>query len=422
MVYDNSAKKVAVKVIGTVESNMRYDAIYYSDPITVGFVQWYGARAWGVLNRMRVENPGAWSGVSPLLNSQIIANNIVWEQRYLSQEEGNSLSGVLLANKAIQNLQCSEDLNAYVRTAEAYGFNKDTNTDAMIYFFVMWHQGPLYAEMVVNECKNEGQFPPTLDQIHAQCMLNSVFNQYQNRYNTSLAMIRAHDNSGIELPGDGGTVDPPDPEPEPGTGEDFVYLTIIGGSLRGINADGSVMDFYPDGRGQFIPRAQSKPVDPEPPVDPPDPPDPPEGEWSHPLPGSAITSPWGPRSFDGFHYGDDFSMSPAGNVTAPTRMIIDVADGTSNASAGYYVSARTTDQKYTFKFYHMVAGSLAVSPGQIVERGTKLGVMGNTGNSFGAHTHFEVYEGALNNPWPPPYGPMTINPTPLLRSHGVTVV
>ena len=421
MAYDANAKKVAVKVIGTVESNMRYDAINYNDPITVGFVQWYGPRARNILNRMRLENPSSWTGVASGLESQIIADNIDWTQRYLTEFEGNTIIPVLNANKPLQNLQCSQDLDAYVIIAEAYGFNKDANTDAMIYFFTMWHQGPLYAEQVVNECKNENQFPPTLNQIHTQCMLNGVFNQYPGRYNTAKAMIEAGDNSGIELPGDGEPpVDPPDPEP----GDGFMsvkYLTAVGNSVRITYSDGQTVDAYPTGMGDFLPQRQVKGVadpDPDPPVDPPDPG---TGEWSHPLPGSTPSSPWGPREFDGFHYGDDFSMSPAGNVTAPTEIIIDVADGTSNASAGYYVSARTSDGAYTFKFYHMVAGSLAVSPGQTVPKGTKLGVMGNTGNSFGAHLHFEVYEGALNNPWPPPYGPMTINPTPLLRSHGVTV-
>ena len=34
--------------------------------------------------------------------------------------------------------------------------------------------------------------------------------------------------------------------------------------------------------------------------------------------------------------------------------------------------------------------SLSVSVGQQVTKGQKLGVMGNTGNSFGAHLHFDV--------------------------------
>lgn len=196
------------------------------------------------------------------------------------------------------------------------------------------------------------------------------------------------------------------------------HLTVVGNNVRIHYDDGELIDAYPTGTGTFLP-ARGSTGGGEPPVDPPDPE---PGEWTHPLPGSIITSPWGPRQGD-FHYGCDFAYvgGRLGDVLAPTAMIVDVADGTSNASAGYYVSARSVDGQYTFKFYHMSAGSLTVSPGQTVAVGTKIGVEGNTGNSFGAHLHFEVFPGSLNNPWPPPFGPMTIDPVPLLQSHGVIV-
>ena len=57
---------------------------------------------------------------------------------------------------------------------------------------------------------------------------------------------------------------------------------------------------------------------------------------------------------------------------------------------GNYVCVKDTSGKKLY-FCHM--DSRAVTVGQSVKPGDKLGVMGNTGYSFGAHTHFEVRTG-----------------------------
>ena len=44
---------------------------------------------------------------------------------------------------------------------------------------------------------------------------------------------------------------------------------------------------------------------------------------------------------------------------------------------------------YETLYAHMQKG-LYVSNGQYVKKGQELGYMGNSGNSYGAHTHFEV--------------------------------
>ena len=56
---------------------------------------------------------------------------------------------------------------------------------------------------------------------------------------------------------------------------------------------------------------------------------------------------------------------------------------------GYYVRVDGNDNR-KYYYCHLVAGSLLVRAGQRVQAGTALGTMGNTGYSFGAHTHFEV--------------------------------
>lgn len=56
---------------------------------------------------------------------------------------------------------------------------------------------------------------------------------------------------------------------------------------------------------------------------------------------------------------------------------------------GYYVRIDGNDWR-KYYYCHLAAGSLRVRAGQRVQAGTALGTMGNTGYSFGAHTHFEV--------------------------------
>ena len=45
MAWNTESKRLAFKAIGTVESGLRYNAVNYNDPITVGVMQWYGTRA-----------------------------------------------------------------------------------------------------------------------------------------------------------------------------------------------------------------------------------------------------------------------------------------------------------------------------------------------------------------------------------------
>ena len=89
MAWDTEAKKLAFKAIGTVESSLRYNAVNYNDPITVGVMQWFGTRAADILNRMRLENPSSWTGVAASINNDLqnkpttSANRTWWESREL---------------------------------------------------------------------------------------------------------------------------------------------------------------------------------------------------------------------------------------------------------------------------------------------------------------------------------------------------
>ena len=425
MTYDATAQQLAVKVIGTVESNLDYSAVNYGDPITVGIAQWYGTRAAGILDRMRGENPGAWYGVQASIDSQLASipsSDTFWNTRYLTQAEGVSLLGVMGRNHGIQNAQLTTDLDVYRTVAVNAGLNADTDTAAMIFFFAMYHQGPVYAMQVLSAAGAH----PSLDTIFTACMSNTVLGQYGGRYRTARDLINAGDTTG--------TIPPP-PDPPTAANANARYIRATGDNLLARFGNGEELLFYPTGHGVYVPRAAKSdptPVQAPPPAD--------TGAWTLPLKpatgGVSISSGYGPRPTPagsaningGYHYGCDFVPATTGvacDVVAPCAMVVTVAyDGTgsdpSSGTAGRYVKGHSTDGAYTFNFFHMVPGSVAVAVGATLTKGQKIGVMGSSGNVTGPHLHFETYAGNIASPWPPPYGTPT-DPLPVLRAHGVTI-
>lgn len=100
--------------------------------------------------------------------------------------------------------------------------------------------------------------------------------------------------------------------------------------------------------------------------------------------------------------GDDSKdiLCPVAGTVKSSTIITNKSDST--WEWGNYVRVDDKDGNRLF-FCHM--DSRAVKVGQTVKPGDKLGVMGNTGYSFGAHTHFEVRK---------PDGKTTSNPAAYL--------
>lgn len=108
-----------------------------------------------------------------------------------------------------------------------------------------------------------------------------------------------------------------------------------------------------------------------------------------------VTSPYGQRVLNGvsqFHGGVDL-------VGIGSTAVCSVCDGTVLSSQiitdksnltwewGNYVAVQAKDG--TVHYYCHLA-SRAVKKGDKVIKGQRIGIMGNTGYSFGAHLHFEV--------------------------------
>ncbi|MEQ8540269.1 MAG: S8 family serine peptidase [Coleofasciculus sp. D1-CHI-01] len=137
------------------------------------------------------------------------------------------------------------------------------------------------------------------------------------------------------------------------------------------------------------------------PVEPPPNPEPQPTSWQHPLPGYPVTSEFGERNepwdADNWHNGIDlgtYGTTPP--VKAAKGGTVVIARGGWNDGYGNYIKIDHGNGLET-RYAHL--SSINVSPGQTVNAGTHIGNVGNTGNSYGNHLHFEIrVNGSAQNP------------------------
>jgi murein DD-endopeptidase MepM/ murein hydrolase activator NlpD len=79
----------------------------------------------------------------------------------------------------------------------------------------------------------------------------------------------------------------------------------------------------------------------------------------------------------------------AGTVTALCNNVKGTNKSSGTLGMGNYVYLQT-DNGLRLRFQHMKYGSVVVKKGQVVKKGAKLGIIGNTGYSSGRHLHFDV--------------------------------
>lgn len=108
------------------------------------------------------------------------------------------------------------------------------------------------------------------------------------------------------------------------------------------------------------------------------------------------------------HQGIDFTPGAGAPIQAIADGTVRVASEAGGAYGVHVIIDHMVDGQLISSHYaHMEYGSMQVTPGQRVTVGTVLGRTGNTGRSYGAHTHFEL----LAN------GTTAIDPMPWLREH-----
>ncbi len=123
------------------------------------------------------------------------------------------------------------------------------------------------------------------------------------------------------------------------------------------------------------------------------------GNWAWPtMPAHAITTYYEWR-WGSFHAAIDIITFPSlGSpiYAANSGNVIEVSGGGYNGGRGAYA---IIDHNNGYKTEYLHLNTVLVTKGQSIEKGQKIGTMGNTGRSTGPHLHFAViYNGRPINP------------------------
>jgi murein DD-endopeptidase MepM/ murein hydrolase activator NlpD len=112
------------------------------------------------------------------------------------------------------------------------------------------------------------------------------------------------------------------------------------------------------------------------------------GEFINPCPSGYVSSEFGLR-WGTLHKGIDLAASEGTPyyAAASGTVISATYDSGYNGGAGNWIVISHGNGKVT-KYMH--SSAVYVSVGQQVSQGQNIGAVGNTGNSYGAHLHFQV--------------------------------
>lgn len=221
-----------IYVIGYWESRNTYDAVNPTDVVSLGYFQWYGARALGLARTIASADPSgsesALSSASTPLYQQITSgSNTVWN----SYRPGNSSSDMsalkaflsLSASRTAQEALCQSDGQNYSAQAQSMGI---VVPSAQIYFADLYNQSPKQAVNIVNAAG--GGAVCSLSVIHAYAMKNSVMSKYAERRNWVYAELQSWsgDTGGGYQPPPTDPVNPPGDEWEGEEGVEVKYYMV----------------------------------------------------------------------------------------------------------------------------------------------------------------------------------------------------
>jgi murein DD-endopeptidase MepM/ murein hydrolase activator NlpD len=134
--------------------------------------------------------------------------------------------------------------------------------------------------------------------------------------------------------------------------------------------------------------------------------------------GSGVFPVAGSHSYgDGFgvdrgdhkHGGQDLPAAEGTPLVAPRASTV-FATGYQASGSGEYVVLYDSGANRSYVYFHLQRGSTAVSNGQSVRAGQRIGAVGSTGHSTGPHLHFELWVGRWFD------GGHAVDPLPTLRS------
>ncbi|MGY1914370.1 M23 family metallopeptidase [Blastococcus sp. SYSU DS0973] len=126
-----------------------------------------------------------------------------------------------------------------------------------------------------------------------------------------------------------------------------------------------------------------------------------------PVAGARLTSGYGSR-WGTFHYGIDL----AAPMRTPEYAAVDGVVLRAGSASGFGLAVYILHENGDVTVYgHM--DKILVQPGQYVEAGETIALLGNRGQSTGPHLHFEVHKGGIDG--------KRVDPLPWLAARGVDV-